>query len=269
MNRSVLRLPGFRISTALILLMAAALGCDSVPSVDSGDGQPANISAFSFSPAVIDLSTIPLDRQTESTVSVAFSVEARVVVGDATVQSVQYIVQGLEIGDDPIAVGELLQSGAMYRAEFDLTLDKGAVGNYSLLLFAVDSAGRISNRARGTVSFISTTGSPPVVVDVQAEPDTVASGATFRLIAEVTDPDGLSNVLRVDATGPNQTPFAMEDDGGEGGSLSGDDVAGDGLYTVTFQVPAGTPAGTVTFEIQAFDRSGLSSEVVQTEVTIE
>ncbi len=265
----MLRVPELRVAPALLLMMVAGLGCDSVPSVDSGDGQPANIASFSFSPAVIDLSTIPPEQQSETTASVPFSVEALVAVGDATVQSVQYIVQGLEIGDEPIAVGELLQSGALYRADFDLTLDKGAIGNYSLLLFAVDAAGRISNRARGTVSFISTTGSPPVVVDVQVDPDTVAAGATFRLIAEVTDPDGLSNVLRVEATGPNQTPFAMEDDGSEGGSLSGDDVADDGLYTVTFQVPDGTPAGTVTFEIQAFDRSGLASNVVEKEVTIE
>lgn len=265
----MLRVLGVRIRSTPLLLIAVVLGCDSVPSGDFRDGQPANISSFTFSPAVIDLSTLPAEQVTETTASVPFVVEARVTVGDASLESVQYIIQGLEIGDDPVVTGELLQAGTMYRSEFELTLEKGAIGNYSLLLFAVDEAGRISNRARGTISFVSTSGSPPVVVDVQADPDTVLAGATFRLIAEVTDPDGPSNVLRVDATGPNENPFPMLDDGSEGGSLSGDDVADDGLYTVTFQVPAGTPAGTVAFRVQAFDRGGLASEVVEKEVTIE
>ncbi|MFV1980721.1 MAG: hypothetical protein ACC655_06170, partial [Rhodothermia bacterium] len=84
----------------------------------------------------------------------------------------------------------------------------------------------------------------------------------------VDDPDGLGNIASVVARVPNGQTFEMLDDGGEG-SDSGDEVAGDGRYTVTFDAPEGTPAGTVQFEFQAFDRQGQESNIIVRDLTIK
>jgi hypothetical protein len=79
----------------------------------------------------------------------------------------------------------------------------------------------------------------------------------------VSDPDGLNNLLSVVVRTPNGSELEMFDDG----ASLGDEVAGDGRYTATFDVPQAEP-GTFTFEFQAFDRFGLSSEIVTRDVTV-
>jgi len=97
-----------------------------------------------------------------------------------------------------------------------------------------------------------------------------ASGA-FR----VYDPDGLGNILRVMGEAPNGSEFQMFDDG----DTSGDDVADDGEFTATFDVPQEVCSDTVPppcvtpgpqrFKVQAFDRSGNESNVFETDVEVQ
>jgi hypothetical protein len=84
------------------------------------------------------------------------------------------------------------------------------------------------------------------------------------LIAVVSDPDGLGNIQDVFVTTPNGNSLKMFDDG----ESLGDDVANDGRYTASFDVPTATP-GTFTFSFKAVDRSGLESEVVIKEIIVQ
>ena len=86
----------------------------------------------------------------------------------------------------------------------------------------------------------------------------------LSLIAAVTDPDGLGNISQVVVRTPNGQEWPMFDDG----RSLGDEMAGDGRFTASFEVPQATP-GTQTFRFQAFDRTGLASPVVEKAVTIE
>ncbi|RLC48671.1 MAG: hypothetical protein DRH70_00420 [Candidatus Coatesbacteria bacterium] len=86
--------------------------------------------------------------------------------------------------------------------------------------------------------------------------DTVQTGDIFRILAYVDDPDGLSDIDRVELflEGGLPTGVLLHDDG-----LEGDDHADDGIYTFQTFMPAGLPTGNLTLEIIAFDKSGNSS----------
>ncbi len=260
-----------------VLAVSSLAGCDSAPGVDGPDGSPPVVSGFSFSPAFVDLATLPSEQQTDTTAIIPFSVQVAARDEDGDLESVNFVVQSLVAGEPPILQGEMTAIGISYGAEATLVVPKGAIANYSVLVYAVDAAGQISNRSRGLVRVTSSAvGGPPIIESVEVDPPVVrpgATGTTFRLIARVSDPDGLANILRVDGTAPNGSPFNLLDDG----VSFGDETAGDGRFTARFDVPpscdvASPPCvspGTQTFLIQAFDRSGLSSEVFEQEVTIE
>jgi len=86
--------------------------------------------------------------------------------------------------------------------------------------------------------------------------DTVRTGDTVRIIAFVDDPDGSSDIDRVELflDGGVATGLFLHDDG-----IDGDDHAGDGIYTFQTVMPAGLPAGNMTLEVVAFDKSGNTS----------
>lgn len=253
------------ISAVVAAALTVAAGCDSAPGVSEVDGVPPVISDFSFSPAFVDFATLPPEQRVDSLARVPFSAQASVRDEDGDLVAVRYVVQPLVQGDPPVLEGDMAGAGIVFSGEGTLEVPLGTIANFSVLVFAVDEGGHRSNQARGIVRFTSSEGGgPPVIEDVASDPEIVRPPTTFRLIATVSDPDGYANILRVTGSAPNGNEFSMLDDG----VSFGDDVAGDGLFTARFDVPAAAP-GTQIFRIQAFDRSGLSSEVFEKAVTIE
>ncbi|MBN2207942.1 MAG: hypothetical protein JW759_01410 [Candidatus Coatesbacteria bacterium] len=86
--------------------------------------------------------------------------------------------------------------------------------------------------------------------------EAVQAGDLVRIIAFVEDPDGLSDIDRVELflEGGVPTGLLLHDDGADG-----DDHASDGIYTFQTFMPAGIPAGNLTLELVAFDKSGNTS----------
>jgi hypothetical protein len=109
---------------------------------------------------------------------------------------------------------------------------------------------------------------PPVLCCLEA-PDTVAVPTAgkilIRLAVRVSDPSGLEDINRVefntflppDSRPAQGNPFPMYDDG-----TNGDDIPGDGLYTATVELVAGTTTGTYRFEFRALDFSNSLSNVI-------
>jgi len=249
----------FLLFAAWSLLLAATLSsCDSAPGADALDQRPPVLSAFSYTPQSIVLEQIPRDL-------------------DNDVEEVAFVLQSPLPGADPVATGLLGPQGqGAYGTQVNVEIPTATVGAYTLLVYASDRSGLISNQVRGSVTFFAT-GSAPVIESVEA-PATVtipAAGETerFSVVATVTDPDGLGNLLRVFVTNPGGTEFTMCDDGGQvacGGFVSsGDETADDGRYTVTFEIDDTTPNATFEFRVQAVDRAGLSSNVVTVAITFE
>lgn len=255
-----------RAAACAILTIGSAwlAGCDSAPGVLESVGVPPRLSSLVFSPDSVVFESLPPDEivgDTVALVDLALSVTVR--DNDGDVDSVLFVVNSPFDPFEPLATGSLARAGGeTYSASKRLSIRRGNEGRYSIVVYAVDAEGNLSNQVRGTLDYSIGSGRAPVIEAIEA-PDSIRPPVTLTLIAVVSDPDGLENVARVVVTAPNGGTFDMFDDG----QSLGDEVAGDGRYTARFDVPQAQP-GTFVFRFQAFDRSGLSSEIVEKEITV-
>lgn len=141
------------------------------------------------------------------------------------------------------------------------------VGDLTFSFTAYNTMGVSGNSASHVLHLYNSRNLPPVVDSVSV-PDSVQldPSATVLLIitARVHDPDGLMDIAHVyfnsykpDGTPSTNNPFYMYDDG-----THGDAVAGNGIYTLTIQLPPGTPTGIYKFVFYCVDRSGAVSSPV-------
>ncbi|RMH65889.1 MAG: hypothetical protein D6685_05470 [Bacteroidetes bacterium] len=246
------------------MLLAVIAGCDTAPGPEPLDRRPPVLSDFAYAPREVDLGTLPPEQIVggEVQVPITFSVVAQ--DPDGPVAEVTYLIKApLEV-DRALEVGTMAAVGeGRYEATTTLRVPVGEIGDYALIVYAVDADAQLSNQVRGTVALFSS-GEAPVIEGVEAIPDTLRPPGELVLIATVSDPDGLENIAQVVGRAPAGFVFQMFDDG----QSQGDAAAGDGRFTARFDVPSATP-GVQTFSFQATDRSGLKSAVVTKDVVIE
>jgi len=245
-------------------------GCDTLPEMATTDGRPPVVSDFSYSPTNVVLGQLPQEQVTGDLVRIPLSLQVTARDPDGDLKEVVYVVRSNFFGEDPVATGRLEGQGS-YRYSIDTAFEVPAaeVAVYTVRVYAADAEGRISNQAVGTIRFFGS-GEPPVIEAVEA-PETVQipePGQTtrFKVIATVSDPDGLENISKVVLRNANQTEFVLLDDGGDG-SLSEDAVAGDGQYTITFQIDSSAPEGSYDFQVLAVDKAGLESDTIDITIT--
>lgn len=210
----------------------------------------------------------PSSDSGEQTISVPVEISVTASAPEGELREVAFVIQPPTPSLEPVASGALVPDGSgRHATSLTAEFPRGGVGKYTVLVYAVSEAGRVSNTLRGHINYVAE-GGPPVILDVLADPDTilVSQHTILVLTAVVDDPDGLENLNRVVVRTPNQQEFPMFDDG----VSVGDPVAGDGRYTARFSgVNQATPNTTQVFSFQAFDRTGLSSEIVEKAVRIE
>ena len=241
-------------------------GCDSAPGVLEDHGTPPVVSSLQYSPTTVVFEQIPDDNVIgDSVIVVEFLISADVSDADGDLETVSYLVNDPFDPFDPLATGELNRIGnsSRYEGTALLEIPRGNSGLYTVIVSAVDAEVRVSNQVRGLFEYVLEGGEPPVITTVTG-PDEITPPTTFAYVATVTDPDGLGNIASVVTRAPNDDTFNMFDDGEQGG----DEIAGDGRFTVTFDAPEGTQSGTVQFEFQAFDRQGHESNVIVKELTV-
>ncbi|MEM1269336.1 MAG: hypothetical protein AAGI08_04725 [Bacteroidota bacterium] len=256
------------------LLAVACLfvaGCDAEPGLDEPTGSPPLLSDFELTPQQVLFDSLPENQRDGDTAIVEYRVTLQARDADADIDTVAYLINSPFEQGGPIARGELQLMGRVYTGGGTLRLPKSDTGLYTVIAYAVDSEGQLSNQVRGLIEFSAEAGAAPVIESVEA-PETVtrpASGQTtrFRIVATVSDADGLRNILRVVLRTAGGTELAMLDDGGVG-SNSGDETANDGRYTLTVEVSSENALGPNTFQFQAFDRQGLESNIVERTITI-
>ena len=140
-------------------------------------------------------------------------------------------------------------------------------GRYKIEIITKDFSGNKKNVAMKyfdlTASFVNQV---PVISDLTASKDTVITDEQFTITVKVTDPNGLSDIDNVlmfleDPDGKNvfQNGFAMDD---SGNSSKGDQVAGDGIYSVKQSFKSIVPRGTWKFTFKAVDKSKAESNVL-------
>ena len=230
------------------------------------------LSEFSFDPTNIFVGGA--FTEIDGHLRVPLSMSVTVSDSDVDIETVSFVVQSPISSRDPIATGNFAHKGnGRYERTVDVMIPKAEIGVYTVLVYAVDQSGSISNNVRGMLRFTGA-GEPPIVVDVAA-PDSVlrpAAGEPARLIkfvATVADPDGPANINVVqfwNAATPS-SKFPMFDDGET--AASGDEVARDGKYTVTVRIESTNQAGTNRLAFQATDLSGLKSNVVEKDIVVQ
>ena len=161
-------------------------------------------------------------------------------------------------------------------------------GHQSLLVVAEDEQGAVSQQRVYTPApsgvgdavfgphHVDQTVSLPVEVHILNDRPTLVTSpttveknpeATVLYTVEVSDPDGIERVqvnLGVFTPIGGQTWAFMHDDGANGG----DEIAGDGIYTVALSVRGGTPLGTHEILLRAFDTYG-ELNTASTAITLE
>lgn len=247
-----------------LIVASWLIGCDSAPGVLNTEGAPPRVSKLSFTPDRVVFEELPPEQVIGDSVAIVkLNLQVEVDDPDGDIDSVLFIVNSPFDPFEPLARGVLNRSGGnVYQGQKSLAISRGNEGRYTVLVYAVDAEGSLSNQARGLLDYSLGAGSPPVIESVIG-PNSITPPTTLTLIAVVSDPDGLGNIARVVVRTPNGSELDMFDDG----ETLGDEVAGDGRYTARFDVPAAAP-GTFTFRFQAFDRSGLASEIVTKDITV-
>jgi len=266
-------------SCLVVMLLAGAIwGCDSSPGpAEPGQHAPV-VSNLSFDPANVLLDSLPPGSVVDGIATFSIDLSVDVADADGDVDRLFVLVQSPLKSDEPVAsTGVELTGNGRVSTSVSIEIPSGETGIYSVKAFVSDAAGHLGNQVIG--SLIVDSSSEPPVIDQIDMPDRITRPAQGQpavvvlMVAHVSDPDGLSNILRVSAT-INGSEFNMCDDGGVGNcnpgfANSGDLTAGDGLFTLAIQLDSTSQPGSYEFEFKATDRAGLDSETVVRTFVVE
>lgn len=167
---------------------------------------------------------------------------------------------------------------SIYSARVVFSIPKVQVGKFYCSIVALDPEGFVSS----TWMLPFTVGRfnrPPTLSNLMA-PDSIVLAnqrQQIKLKVTATDPDGNADIAKVyfnsykpDSLPSGGNPFLLYDDGSENiifppDIRSGDDVVGDGIYTLTVTIDPANALGIYRFEFQAMDRSNaISNKIVHT-----
>jgi hypothetical protein len=238
------------------MLLMVFSACETTPGAPAILPEPPALDGFAVSPDSFHL------VGAAATASIPLTISGTVTSPVGGVVTVQYLVR--RQGSQATALEGTFEVTAAgpFQATDTLSVPRGASGLYVVDAIAVGRDGRGGGRASDLFRFIIDPLGPPTVVDVVLDPTVVvlpASGTTdLRVVATVADPDGLENLGYVSLQPQGGGPQLPMSDAGSVGQ-SGDVTAGDGRYTVTLEVAAGTPPGQYPFEVVARDREGLEA----------
>lgn len=262
----------------LFLLLLFATACSDIPARQEA-GELIQIQQFSTSPEqfVFTVDDGVRDTTVTATVRVEFLSLSESLPPGITIG---YIVRNA-LNDMILQDGERVADLDASTSEFDIqlptrTFDTRELG---LAVFFLSGNQLVSNVASGNISLRGFAVGLPEVLRVE-NPDTVRIPADgqpatgFRLKAKVTHPldQNLVNRVLVNIRDQNNnllpgSPFDLYDDGGlvvfPSGSTSGDEVAGDSVYTRLFQITSANNPDVYTLFYFATDNFGASSDTVQ------
>lgn len=271
-------------AAAVFVVLGLLAACDTAPGPQELGQRPPTVSALEITPARLSFSELRPDQLLDgdrARVEVTMQVEAR---GQADpVREVGFVIQNPDDPAAPLATGFLASAGGdRYAGTAEIIISTLDPEQYPVIVFAVDAENRVSGEIRGQVRYTRSfdPGSPPVVEAVEA-PETVQrppageQPVSLQLVAVVSDPDGLRDVARVEFWNVNAPAqrFRLCDDGGGqpcgAAADSGDATAGDGRFTLTVLIASNNSPGVNTFAFQATDRAGLTSNIVEKQITVQ
>jgi hypothetical protein len=248
---------------------------------------PPFVKSFEISPTYINTDTINVGHQRLPTDTLNITVNATAQVSDpGGISNLQEVSVGVyrPASRDLIKTAALLDNGVSpdaiagdgtFTGLVTFKILRSDIGDFQVEVTAVNKSNVNSNTLSNFVT-VERLNRPPILSDLAA-PDSVSVGTSvvlLQLTVRAADPDGQSDVQKVffnsfkpDGSPSSGNPFQMLDDG-NAGRTSGDQVSGDGIYSLVIQLPPGTPKGDYRFEFQAVDRSGAQSNTIVHTITV-
>lgn len=259
-------------------------GCEKKESsiIDS-QGTPPQLTQVTLSPSQINSDTINVgsNRQPEDVLTISTTVVARIQGSSSSPTSAHYTVSSSDslrivsqgtLVDDGLSPDQSKGDG-LFTANASFQIRRVQVGKYVVEVYAQSPDGYRSNSLISNLVVFRGNHAP--VISGLSAPDTIKLGGQSQVLLltlRASDPDGLGDVAKVvfssfrpDGSASGGNPFAMYDDGS---AMHGDEIAGDGIFSLLVSLPASTQVGTYRFEFQAFDRSNESSNVIVHRISV-
>ncbi|PIO47485.1 MAG: hypothetical protein CMR00_10250 [[Chlorobium] sp. 445] len=251
-----------------LLLASGSAACSDNNTMTDVQEEPPTVSFLAVTPAQVDLDTVRFEANNQA--SVRFRVEVTIQFKNTAIRNVRaaFVAQ---TDPEPLASAELLPragstTSAQYAGDLNVRLTRTTVGHFTVVVTPFDVFGQSGGDARQTIRITDSRASAPTLLSVES-PDTVRipeSGTRLiQITARATHPNGVNFIREVRATRTDNRAitFQLLDDGERNG-LSGDQTAGDGIFTATLQVPSTNTPATRTFEYQAIDRAERLSNII-------
>ena len=257
----------------LVLIIATLARCDSAPGVVQDPEEPPRFTELSFYPQRLVYALLPTDQVDGDSIHVPITIAAQL-EADGGADEVWFAILAPSPLQDPLLSGRLTRTEfGRFEQQVTVTLSALEVQAYTILVYALDKSGQVTADARGTLHYFRSfePGIPPaidslVVPDTLHRPGPGQPAASLVLIAKVRDADGQSDVALVEFWNESAPAnrFLMCDDGGSApcgaSDDSGDETAGDSLFTRRVFITSDNAAGTTMLVFQATDRAGLLSK---------
>ncbi len=264
-----------------LLLLGIISSCskENLSVIDVNFSNPPIVKSAEVDPTEINLDTIKVgaDKSLDDTLNISLKVIAKVFDKDGQDDIAETLYEILNpFKAFTLSKGKLSKLDSItFYAEPNFKIKRRESGNYYVKVFSVDKSGFSGNEVYvGLNLYLGNR--PPTLSDLNA-PDTVyIQPQTFliRITVKASDPDGNDdiktvqfNVFRPDGSPSSGNPFKMYDDGNASG-ISGDDKAGDGIYSIIIQLPSNAQRGTYKFEFQAIDKSNARSNIITHFMTV-
>ncbi|NIR51947.1 hypothetical protein GWO43_25550 [candidate division KSB1 bacterium] len=158
--------------------------------------------------------------------------------------------------------GDIIPNDGTYATQIDGSFAQNDSGKFNLSVTARDLSGNVSNVDTAVILVRSGTENLPPEISAVQLPKRVAVDSLFEFVmtADVSDPEGLSDVQKVTyqlfpPAHPNPTLTGQMLDNGQ----SGDTTAGDGTYSAELSTDLFTEAADYFFRFQAEDERGNKS----------
>ncbi len=268
------------------LLLAAALmaGCEdpgtgtldprgNAPFLESARVSPDSVNLGRVIPGpsglpIVVTATVRLtDRDADGRVSAAVDVFA---------PSDDSLVTSLPLRDDG-GPPDAAAGDGVFSARISFTVTESDAGRYRVRFSASDELGLRSNTLEQPLVLARGTPNSPPELSALVAPDTVTLPSSGSLLVTmsvaVADADGYGDIRDVyfrnlDSSDPSRR-FFLKDDGGTGVPTSGDEVAGDGRFSIIIQLPSTAARRDYRFEFQATDVEGDASQPLLHVLTVK
>jgi hypothetical protein len=266
-----------KIFLAAIVVIIGFSGCEKIPDTII---DPQGGSVIDFKVEYVSAPDTLVFSEEDSSVNVSAKVYSSAGIENVYLDLIDpagEFLTRIKMLDDGSTAGDVKAGDSVYSATVFFSKSY-PTGDYELRFKLKNYGDALQNFALKTLYYFNGRENvPPVLSDLQI-PDTVNFGEEFKFTVKATDLNGQSDIKQVyyelfDPSGKKIvnkngiSKFPLSDIGDT--QASGDEKAGDGIYTNKLTFPNGQPSGKWRFDFTAVDKSDSASATLSGFVVVK